>query len=342
MKRLLTIFTAVLILVAIVTRAQIQTSPKMRSQVLSGQVLDEKSKPLPYATISLLRLKDSSAIKTTMTDSLGSYTFKNFPAGNYFIAASITGYDGKNTPALTVSEVEGSGQVPTLKLAINRKSLAVVTVTAKKSFIERKIDRTVINVESSSIAAGSTAMEVLEKAPGVIVDKDGNIAMSGKSGVLVMIDGKQTYMSAGDLAQLLRTMQSSQLEAIELITNPSAKYDAAGNAGIINIKTKKIKTVGTNGTITIGSGYGNKYKGNAGISLNHRTEKMNLFGNYNFGTIYRDRILEIDRVSSLNNQNTYFKQHQLEDRHYGNNNFKAGADFFINSRNTLGILISGY
>ena len=237
-------------------------------------------------------------------------------------------------------EVEGTVQVPTLELAISKKSLGVVTVTAKKSFIERKIDRTVINVESSSIAAGSTAMEVLEKAPGVIVDKDGNISMSGKSGVLVMIDGKQAYMSPGDLAQLLRTMQSSQVETIELITNPSAKYDAAGNAGIINIKTKKIKTVGTNGSITIGSGYGNKYKGNAGISLNHRTEKMNLFGNYNYGTTYRDRILEIDRVSSLNNQNTYFRQHQLEDRHYGNNNFKAGADFFINSKNTLGILIS--
>ena len=101
-------------------------------------------------------------------------------------------------------------------------------------------------------------MEVLEKAPGVTVDKDDNISMKGKQGVLIMLDGKQTYMSSADVANMLRNMQSNQIETIELITSPSAKYDASGTSGIINIKTKKNKNYGLNGTLTAGTGYGKR------------------------------------------------------------------------------------
>jgi outer membrane receptor protein involved in Fe transport len=338
MKRFITLLFVVLLSESFFANAQQLTGT---SNVASGKAYDENNNPLAYATISLMQAKDSSLVKTSMTDTLGMYSFKNIPVGNYFITISMTGYKAQTINAISIGNVQRA-EIPSVQLKVERKSIAAVTVTAKRPFVERKIDRTIINVESSVIAAGSTALEVLEKAPGVLVDKDGNISMAGKSGVLVMIDGKQTYMSHAEIAQLLRTMQSSQLETIELITNPSAKYDASGNAGIINIKTKKMKTVGTNGSVNIGSGYGDKYKGNAGINLNHRTQKINVFGNYNFGKNYSGRILNIDRLSRLNNEDTYFNQHQVEDRNYENNNFKAGADFFINSNNTIGVLVNGY
>jgi outer membrane receptor protein involved in Fe transport len=335
MKPFTTTFTIAFLLIANVVMSQ--------KAILSGNVVDNNNnKPLSYATVILMHVKDSSLVKTTITDSTGSYRFTNIPAAAYFISASMTGYRATNSGPVVVDGGELKAQVPLIQLFIERKSLAAVIVTAKKSFIERKIDRTVMNVENSTIAAGSTALEVLEKAPGVIVDKDGKISMSGKSGVMVMIDGKQTYMSNSDVAQLLRTMQSSQVETIELITNPSAKYDAAGNAGIINIKTKKSKTVGTNGSANIGNGYGDRYKANAGINLNHRNERMNIFASYNYGTNHTDRTLDISRVSKLNNQNTYFTQREIDDRNYENNNYKAGVDLFFNSRNTFGFLVTGY
>jgi hypothetical protein len=114
-------------------------------------------------------------------------------------------------------------------------------VTAKKPFIEQQIDKTIVNVENSVVSAGNTAIEILEKSPGVTVDKDGNISLKGKQNVMVMLDGKPTYMSSSDLANMLRNMQSTQLDKIEIMTNPPAKYDAAGNAGVINIRLKKIK-----------------------------------------------------------------------------------------------------
>jgi outer membrane receptor protein involved in Fe transport len=343
MKRLTIILTAAFLLFTLATYAQqMAVQNKTNAAALAGNVIGENSMALTYATIHLLNSKDSSLVKTTITDSTGNYSFKNVTAGSYFLRASMAGYYEKSSSLLVVNEKITQVHIPSLQLKISSQSLKTVTVTARKPFIERKIDRTVINVENSTIAAGSTAMEVLEKAPGVMVDKDGNISMAGKSGVLVMIDGKQTFMSSNDLAQLLRSMQSSQVESIELITNPSAKYDAAGNSGIINIKTKKSKTIGTNGSVSIGAGYGNYSKSNTDLTFNHRNEKLNFFGNYSYGNNYTGRTIDIKRISRLNNENTYFTQQQIETRNYQNNRFKAGVDVFINTKNTLGFLVTGY
>ncbi len=127
-----------------------------------------------------------------------------------------------------------------------------VTVTAKKPMVEVKADKTILNVEGTINATGSNALELLRKSPGVLLDKDDNISLAGKNGVQVYIDGRSTPLSGQDLANYLKTLQSSQIEAIELITNPSAKYDAAGNAGIINIRLVKNKSLGTNGSVNAG------------------------------------------------------------------------------------------
>ena len=169
-----------------------------------------------------------------------------------------------------------------MQLKDESKTLKEVTVAAKRPFIERKIDRTVINVDAAITNAGTTAMEVLEKSPGVTVDKDGNISLKGKQGVLIMMDGRPSYLSGQELANLLKNMPSSAIDQIEIMTNPSAKYDAAGNSGIINIKTKKNKLKGLNGNLSASIIQGKYTKTNNSLNLNYRKGKVNLFGNYSY------------------------------------------------------------
>ena len=134
--------------------------------------------------------------------------------------------------------------------------MATVTVVAKRPLVEQKIDRTVVNVEASATNVGASALEVLEKSPGISVDKDGNISLKGKDGVVVLVDGRPTQLGAADLANYLKGMHANQLDQIEIMTNPPAKFDASGNAGVINIKTKKNKQFGYNGSVSLGYGYG--------------------------------------------------------------------------------------
>jgi len=326
--------------IAIIVTAFSLLSVHANAQLITGTVSNDNNEPLSFATIQLRVVKDSSLVKTIMSDSTGRYQFTKVNLGHYLVSASMTGYNEAFTKPVIV-DGKTTIQLP-VKLHKQAASLQGVTVTSRKPFIERKLDRTIMNIENSAIAAGSTAMEVLEKAPGVIVDKDGNISMAGKAGVQLMIDGKPTYMSSNDLAQLLRSMQASQVELIELITNPSAKYDAAGNAGIINIKTKKNKTFGTNGNMNVSAGYSDYTKTNAAINLNHRNKYLNVFGNYYYGNNNNGRLLNIDRVAVLQNTPSYFSQHMSEDKNWKNNNVKLGADYFINSKQTLGVLITGY
>jgi len=175
-------------------------------------------------------------------------------------------------------------------------ALSNVTVTSKKPMVEVKADKTILNVEGTINATGSNALELLRKSPGVSLDKDENISLAGKNGVQVYIDGRVTPLSGTDLAIYLKTLQSSQIESIELITNPSAKYDAAGNAGIINIRLKKNRSFGTNGSVNAGWNVGTYAKYNGGASLNYRNKKINIFSNYSFSYGPNQQSLTINRT----------------------------------------------
>src|SRR6186713_3614802 len=175
------------------------------------------------------------------------------------------------------------------------KNLKEVTVVSRRPLVEQKIDRTVVNVEASVTNVGSSALEVLEKSPGITVDRDGNISLKGKEGVIVLIDNRPTYLSGPDLANLLRSMQASQLDQIEIMTNPPAKFDAAGNAGVINIKTKKSKQFGYNGSISSTWSQGRYPKVSESFIFNYRKNKLNLFTTlgYNYRKNWQD--LDIQR-----------------------------------------------
>jgi len=218
-----------------------------------------------------------------------------------------------------------------------------VTVTAKKPFIQQLPDKTIVNVDAGITNAGTTVMEVLEKSPGVTVDKDGNISLKGKPGVQVMIDGKLSQLAGSDLQNLLTGLSASQVEQIELMDNPSAKYDAAGNAGIINIKTKKTKQQGFNGTVTVAYGQGRYPKNNNNLLINYRNGSFNYFLNYSLN--------ENRGFTDLYALRTYFKKDGavdalLEQPYYTRgggytHTLKAGADYFLNSATTVGIALNG-
>src|SRR6185295_14680936 len=178
------------------------------------------------------------------------------------------------------------------------KSLQGVTVTSEKPMVEVKADKTIVNVEGTMNAVGNDAMELLRKSPGVTVDKDDNINLAGKNGVQIYIDGKPSPLTGTDLTSYLKSMQSAQIESIEIITNPSAKYEAAGNAGIINIRLKKNKAFGTNGSVSAGFNQGVYPKYNAGFSLNYRNNKFNIFGNYNYNKGKNENRLNLYRTTA--------------------------------------------
>ncbi|MDI9874925.1 outer membrane beta-barrel family protein [Flectobacillus rivi] len=312
---------------------------------ITGQITDHKGKIVEFATITLLQAKDSSLVKGALADANGTFEFEKIKFGSYLIAISQLGYQKFYTPKFSLSSENPSIKLSNLTLVEESKELNEVVVTARKPFIEQQIDKTVVNVENSVVSAGSTAIEILEKSPGVTVDKDGNISLKGKQNVMVMLDGKPTYMSSSDLANMLRNMQSTQLDKIEIMTNPPAKYDAAGNAGVINIRLKKNQNLGFNGSANLGFGYGfyqSLPKENAGLNINYRKEKLNIFGNFSGNDRHSFQLQEIDRKFFEGDKViSSFNQSADEKRRINSLAYKVGLDYFIDKKNTIGILFNG-
>jgi iron complex outermembrane recepter protein len=340
MRKILTLLTVVMILMISATSYAQTNTGKVK-----GSIVDENNKVVPKATITILRAKDSSAVKLAATDADGGYEFENLPAGNYLVMATAV---GRNKVYSTPFEVKPGQELTTvggLKLVQVSKALGGVSVTSRKPFVEQKIDRTVINVDAAVTNVGSTALEVLEKAPGISVDKDGNISLKGKQGVMIYVDGRPSYLSGPDLANLLRTMNASQLDQLEIMTNPPAKYDAAGNAGVINIKLKKNKTVGFNGSISVGYGQGRNSKTNESLNLNYRNGKVNLFGNFSYNYNKNLQFLEIDRrFMDMNTKAlvSIFEQEANMMNIRRSQNLKLGMDYFASKKTTLGVVLSGF
>ncbi|MDP3665975.1 MAG: TonB dependent receptor [Sediminibacterium sp.] len=338
MKKLTTILTVIGVLVASFTgKAQSVTNGKVIGTVTALQ------KPAESASIGLLRTKDSALVKLAVTDHLGQFEFDNIKEGSYLVSVQLAGYNKFYSAAFAISNEQKAFTVKNIHLAENSKMLGAVTVIAQKPMIEHKIDRTVLNVEASVTNTGSNALDVLEKSPGVSVDKDGNISLKGKQGVQVFIDGRPTYLSGADLANMLRNMQSTQLDQVEIMTNPPAKYDAAGNSGIINIKTKKNKQVGYNGSVTAGYGQGVYPKINGSANMNYRNGKINLFGNLSYAYRERFQTLSIQRkfidMVSKDIKSNFDQVNNLRNNDEPLSG-KFGFDYFASKKTTLGLVIN--
>ncbi len=322
---------------------------------VTGTVTDNSAKPLQSASVSLLRATDSTLIKVAVSSKEGKYEFENIATGTYLVSATSVGFEKKFSSSFSISDANAAVSVPALGMVPASKNVGGVTVTAKKPFIETKIDKTIVNVEASPTSAGATALEILEKSPGISIDNDGNISLRGKAGVIIMMDGKQTYLSATDLANLLKNTPASALDQIEIMTNPSARYDASGNSGIINIKTKKGSAGGFNGSImtSLTTSYykytsdGALYvipKSQNSLNFNYRKNRINIFGNYNPNINQGRNRLDIDRtVLDINKEIDGFNETDTRFRFRNHNHtLKVGLDFFANKKNTFGVVLSGF
>lgn len=313
---------------------------------VTGSIKDGgNQKIIDAASVTLLNAKDSSLVKAAVTDKAGNFSFENVKEGKYLVLATSVGHTKSYSNSFTISLNNLTSNVGVLQLVQAEKALKEVVVSTKKPLIERKLDRTIVNVDASITSAGSTALEVLEKAPGVSVDKDGNISLKGKSGVVIYLDGRPSYLSGQDLANMLRNMTSSQLEQIEIMTNPPAKYDAAGNAGVINIKTKKNKQFGYNGSITSGYTQGRYARFNEAVNFNYRNSKINFFSNLNYSRNHRSQelyILRNFRDANTKNIKSIFDQESSMENQSHNYSAKLGLDYTISKRSTLGVVLNGF
>jgi Outer membrane protein beta-barrel family/Carboxypeptidase regulatory-like domain len=309
-----------------------QTTVKSRVQEPSG-------KHLSFVSVGLHNT-DMSLVKATVSDEQGVFVFDKVKVGKYLLTATAIGYQKEVSK---VFEVENTSlELVPLVLHETTTALKEVSVSTKKPFIEQALDRTIVNVANSIIGSGSTALEVLTKAPGVTVDfQKEQVELRGKEGVMVQIDGKQSYLSGADLVGMLRAMSSDNIDKIEIITNPSAKYDAAGNAGIINIRLKKNTNLGTNGLFTLGLGSGVHFRSRSSLALNHRTKNLNIFGNYsaNKGGNFFD--LALEREQPDGNLRNIVAQHTHLVFDVLGQNAKAGVDYFINKNTTIGVVWTG-
>ncbi|WP_324672138.1 outer membrane beta-barrel protein [Hymenobacter sp. GOD-10R] len=321
--------------------AQAQTAA-----AINGAVHTAAGAPVDYATITLHHATDSSVIKTEFSNEKGLFHFEQAATGQYLVSASQVGFGRQWSKPFAMTSA--SITLPTLTLTSSAATqLKGVTVVGQKPLYEREADRTIVNVEGSALAAGNTSLDVLRRAPGVTIDNNDNLALRGKQGLLVLIDGKRQPMTGTELADYLRALPADQLKNIELITNPPAKYDAQGGAGIIAINTRKDQKLGTNGTANLSYGHSPYSKYTGGLSLNHRRKGVNLFGSYN----YADRVflnqLTINRefyVPAQGTEREISGTTSQENRIPGSlrsHNWKVGADVNVGKQTVLGGVFSG-
>lgn len=309
---------------------------------ISGTIKDTKNEVLPGTTVRLLKATDSSMVSGEITDGNGKFQFNNLENNSYLLAVTAVGQKPFTSVPLTVDSTHNKILLPVIIL-LPAKSVELneVTVKARKPLMVQEIDKTTINVEAMISSATSNTLEVLEKTPGVSVSSNGDISLNGRSGVLVLIDGRSTYMSGQDLAAYLKSLPGGMLDKIELMDNPSAKYDASGNA-IINIRLKKNRVGGFTGNVSAGISIGRYVRSNDALNLNYNYKKVNLFANLGYGFEKNYSLDNYDRhfydasnklISTVNLENNLISKNNL-----GNVNF--GMDFAATSKTTLGVIVN--
>ena len=307
---------------------------------LTVTIKDENGTALENSTIELLRVKDSSLVKASLSDQSGKAELENIRYGSYFLKITMVNFGIRHTDAFAIDQE--LVQLPAISLTRNAAQMREVIVSARKPFIQKLTDRIVVNVDNSIVNAGSSAFDVLERSPGVLIDPNDNISLRGRAGVIIMIDGKITPMTGADLVNMLRSLPSNSIESIHIITNPSAKYDAAGNSGIIDIKMKKDQRMGANGTLTAAYGQGVYPKANSGVTFNYRNKKVNVFGNYNYAYRVNLNHLVLDRNFYDNGDfNGADKKDNYAKMPFSSHTTRLGADFFPSKKTIIGFVVNG-
>lgn len=306
---------------------------------ISGSVVDAMAENVAFANVLLLKASDSSLVKGAITNENGSYVIKQVPLGAYFVRSTLLGYQEVDSKSFQLTD---NYQVESLVLK-EGESLNEVVIQATKPLYSQKVDRLVINVENSIVSSGGTALEVLERSPGVIVNRQNNaISVVGKDGVVVMINGKISYVPASSLVQMLEGMNADNIESIELITTPPANFDAEGNAGFINIVLKKNADLGLNGSYALSAGYGKGFVSNDNINFNYRKNKWNLFGGYSYSLDQRKQIFKTSREYRQDGDLQANRSVTKRDPSQRNHQLRLGADVELSEKTIMGAIITAY
>lgn len=306
---------------------------------LSGTVVDDLSQPLPGANVLLLSIKDSSLVKGGITDAEGKFWITKMGSGSYLLSISSIGFKTKSAPIKLFNDLD----LGILMMETEATALEEVMITADRPLFEQKLDRLVVNVQNRITTAGGSALDVLERSPGVLVNKGTNsLSLNGKEGVLVMINGKVSRLSMSAIMQLLSATNAENIEKIELITNPPAKYEAGSNGGIINIQLVQRTDLGTNGSVGISAGYGQGEKAGTSVNLNHRKDKLNLYGDFSFSrnhwfpSWYNSRKLKDGSETVVIKSTTY--REPINTIYNG----RVGLDYQLSEKTLMGGFLAGF
>ena len=307
-----------------------------QNSLVKGQLTNDQDEPVIYANVSLHSSIDSSLVKVETTDDAGLFKIMDVQAGQYFVKASYVGLPDMVVPNFDIG-ADNMKDLGVLKFSTSATSLAEVTVTTTRALVEVKADRTVFNVQGTINSAGEDALALMRKAPSVTVDNNDNISILGRTGVRIFVDGKPLPLAGTELSNYLQNLPAEQIDRIDIITNPGAKYEAQGNAGIIDIRLKRDENNGTNGSVSASYSQGVFSRSNVSATLNYRNKKMNVFGNAGYGTNngFNDMVFESFQNGLL------LDEVNDTDYEFLNTNYRIGTDFFLGKKHTVGFLVGG-
>ncbi|WP_158288320.1 TonB-dependent receptor domain-containing protein [Mucilaginibacter psychrotolerans] len=308
------------------------------SQVV-GKLVSADGTAVDFATVSVLRSPDSAAVRSALSDGNGAFSFTGISNGSYILKVTSLVHITWSSKPFVITPAQPGYDVGTVVLAAASKQLGEVIIRSNKPLVQQQPGGLVVNVQNSLMAKGSTVLQVLQRSPGVVLDpQHSGISLNGKSGVMVMLDGKLLRLTTEQVTALLNGMTADDLDKIELLSTPPARYDADGNAGLINIVTKKNKKQGTSGSVTASAGYGKGEKGSAGLNLNHNSGKLSLRGSYDYA---HDRSYSLllaegsEVVGILGGQSAF--QYNGESKPFTTyNGMGAGLDYRVSPTLTVG------
>jgi hypothetical protein len=314
--------------------SNLAATPKEVARI-TGKITDQKGEPVPYANVALVQL-DGALVDGAVSDEDGSFLIESTKTAKVKLVVSSIGYVSFSSEPFDLV-LGASKDFGNLSISDEMTGLDEVTVKASRPEIIIEADKTIINVEGTVMAEGSNALDVVGRSPGIYVDQDGNINLNGRTGATVMINDRPTYMSATDLANFLRSMSADNIKSIEVINNPSARFDAEGSAGVINIQLKKNNIDGVFGNVQLGAQYNGQFAPTAGMTLNVKKGKWSTNGTFNYNEFAQYNDLEINRNFSLEQGISSFNQDSRITSRYKTPSFNGSANYEINPNQNLGL-----
>lgn len=309
---------------------------------INGRIKDTYDYGVAFANVLLLDKKDSVLIKGAVTDADGYYTLSNIGKGNYIIQSYMVGFAKSYSSVIDIDE-QKSMTIEAIILAEDTQELDEVVIKADKPLYEMEMGKMVVNVSSSITSSGQTVIDVLEKSPGVFVNRqNGSFSVGGKDGVIVLMNGKRSRMPLSAVYQMLEGINAGDIEKIEIMSVPPANYDADGDAGFINIVTKKETGTGTNGSAMVNLGYGSGPRAGASLNLSHQAKKLSFYGNYSYNYQESNQLWNEHREVSNDTESIISSREADRDSERSTHNYRLGFDYYVGKNTIVSGLLSGY